>query len=211
MKLILTEKQLHQLKAFLVLKEQKLKKEKDTAIKGIESIGSKKEDKKEEKEEVKKPIVERNKIKIASVKDLEKVLQVVAHSNKGLKVPTRVKSKFEKEVKFSSDIVSDLKTKLEKLIKTTSAVDHNTIPEGKKDVFKTTNNRTDSTGKLKSATFKSQLRKALAVKSIQLPLDEVEIERQTIKDFLMKVSQDYSSNFVFQRAEGGKVTLTYGK
>ena len=209
MKLILTEKQLHQLKAFLFLKEQKSKK--DSAIKGIESIGSKKEDKKEEKQETKKPIVERNKIKITSVKDLEKVLQVVANSNKGLKVPTRVKSKFEKEVKFSSDIVSDLKTKLEKLIKTTSAVDHNTIPEGKKDVFKTTNNRTDSTGKLKSASFKSQLRKALAVKSIQLPLDEVEIERQTIKDFLMKVSQDYSSNFVFQRAEGGKVNLTYGK
>jgi predicted nuclease with TOPRIM domain len=134
MKLILTEKQLHQLKAFLFLKEQKSKK--DTAIKGIESIGSKKEDKKEEKEEVKKPIIERNKIKITSVKDLEKVLQVVANSNKGLKVPTRVKSKFEKEVKFSSDIISDLKNKLEKLIKTTSAVDHNTIPEGKKDVFK---------------------------------------------------------------------------
>lgn len=209
MKLILTEKQLHQLKAFLFLKEQKSKK--DTAIKGIESIGSKKEDKKEEKQEVKKPIIERNKIKITSVKDLEKVLQVVANANKGLKVPTRVKSKFEKEVKFSSDIVSDLKNKLEKLIKTTSAVDHNTIPEGKKDVFKTTNNRTDSTGKLKSATFKSQLRKALAVKSIQLPLDEVEIEREIIKDFLMKVSQDYSSNFVFQRAEGGKVNLTYGK
>jgi hypothetical protein len=205
MKLILTEKQLHQLKAFLVLKEQKSRK--DTAIKGIESIGSKKEEK---KEETKKPIVEKNKIKIASVKDLEKVLQVVAHSNKGLKVPTRVKSKFEKEVKFSSDIVSDLKNKLEKLIKTTSAVDHSST-EGKKDVFKTTNNKTDSTGKLKSATFKSQLRKALAVKSIQLPLDEVEIERQIIKDFLMKVSQDYSSNFVFQRAEGGKVTLTYGK
>jgi hypothetical protein len=209
MKLILTEKQLHQLKAFLVLKEQKFKK--GVSTKEVEPIASKKEDKKEEKEEVKKPIVERNKIKITSVKDLEKVLQVVANSNKGLKVPTRVKSKFEKEVKFSSDIISDLKNKLEKLIKTTSAVDHNTIPEGKKDVFKTTNNRTDSTGKLKSASFKSQLRKALAVKSIQLPLDEVEIERQTIKDFLMKVSQDYSSNFVFQRAEGGKVNLTYGK
>jgi hypothetical protein len=209
MKLILTEKQLHQLKAFLILKEQKSKK--DSAIKGIESIGSKKEDKKEEKQETKKPIIERNKIKITSVKDLEKVLQVVANSNKGLKVPTRVKSKFEKEVKFSSDIISDLKNKLEKLIKTTSAVDHNIIPEGKKDVFKTTNNRTDNTGKLKSASFKSQLRKALAVKSIQLPLDEVEIERQVIKDFLMKVSQDYSSNFVFQRAEGGKVNLTYGK
>ena len=209
MKLILTEKQLHQLKAFLFLKEQKSKK--DSAIKGIESIGSKKDDKKEEKKEVKKPIIERNKIKITSVKDLEKVLQVVANSNKGLKVPTRVKSKFEKEVKFSSDIISDLKNKLEKLIKTTSAVDHNIIPEGKKDVFKTTNNKTDSTGKLKSASFKSQLRKALAVKSVQLPLDEVEIERQVIKDFLMKVSQDYSSNFVFQRAEGGKVNLTYGK
>jgi hypothetical protein len=112
MKLILTEKQLHQLKAFLFLKEQKSKK--DSAIKGIESIGSKKEDKKEEKQEVKKPIIERNKIKITSVKDLEKVLQVVANANKGLKVPTRVKSKFEKEVKFSSDIVSDLKNKLEK-------------------------------------------------------------------------------------------------
>jgi hypothetical protein len=210
MKLILTEKQLHQLKAFLFLKEQKSKKEKDTAIKGIESIGSKKEDKKEEKQEIKKPIVEKNKIKITSVKDLEKVLQVVAHSNKGLKVPTRVKSKFEKEIKFSSDIVSDLKNKLEKLIKTTSAVDHSST-EGKKDVFKVTNNRTDSTGKLKSATFKAQLRKALGVRSVQLPLDEVEIERQIIKDFLMKVSQDYSSNFVFQRAEGGKVTLTYGK
>lgn len=207
MKLILTEKQLHQLKAFLVLKEQKSKKEKDTAIKGIESIGSKKEDKKEES---KKPIVEKNKIKITSVKDLEKVLQVVAHSNKGLKVPTRVKSKFEKEIKFSSDIISDLKNKLEKLIKTTSAVDHSST-EGKKDVFKITNNRTDSTGKLKSASFKAQLRKALGVRSVQLPLDEVEIERQTIKDFLMKVSQEYSSNFVFQRAEGGKVNLTYGK
>ena len=49
------------------------------------------------------------------------------------------------------------------------------------------------------------------VNPVPLPLDEVEIERQTIKDFLMKVSQEYSSNFVFQRAEGGKVTLTYGK
>ena len=137
-------------------------------------------------------------------------MQVVANSNKGLKVPTRIKSKFEKDIKFSSDIISDMKNKLEKLIKTTSAVDHD-VNEGKKSVFMSTKNKTDNTGKLKPSSFKAELKKVLKVKSLELPLSEVEIDRQIIKDFLHKVTQDYSSNFVIQRAEGGKNNLVYGK
>jgi hypothetical protein len=208
MKFLLTERQLKLLKFFLVKKEQlkESKIGKGVELKDAEVLGSKK---KEEAPKKREPIIDKSIIKIDSVSQLEKVLQAIAHYNKGLKVPTKLKSKFEKEVKFTTDIVSDMKTKLERLIKTTSAVNHDL--NEKKDVFKTTNNKTDSTGKLKSTTLKAELRKALKLKSIQLPLSEVQIERQVIKDFLEKVTQDYSSNFVIQRAEGGKNNLVYGK
>jgi len=212
MKFLLTERQLKLLKFFLVKKEQLIESKigKGVELKDAEVLGSKKkEDNKEEAPKKREPIIDKSIIKIDSVSQLEKVLQAIAHYNKGLKVPTKLKSKFEKEVKFTTDIVSDMKTKLERLIKTTSAVNHDL--NEKKDVFKTTNNKTDSTGKLKSTTLKAELRKALKLKSIQLPLSEVQIERQVIKDFLEKVTQDYSSNFVIQRAEGGKNNLVYGK
>jgi len=205
MKLVLTEKQLKWLKAFLLLKESKVRK--GVELKSVEPIAPKKEEKKEI--EI-KPKVDNSKLKIESIPTLEKVLQVVGEHNKGLKVPTRIKSKFEKEIKFSSDVVSDLKTKLERLIKTTSAVDHN-VKDTNKGVFMTTKNKTDKTGKLKPSSFKADLKKALKVKSLELPLTEVEIDRQTVKDFLHKVTQDYSSNFAIQRAEGGKNNLVYGK
>jgi hypothetical protein len=205
MKLVLTEKQLKWLKTFLLLKESKVRK--GVELKSVEPIVPKKEEKKEI--EI-KPKIDNNKLKIESVPTLEKVLQVIAQHNQGLKVPTRIKSKFEKEIKFSSDVVSDLKTKLERLIKTTSGVDHNT-KDTNTGVFMTTKNKTDSTGKLKPSSFKSDLKKALKIKSLELPLNEVEIERQTIKDFLHKVTQDYSSNFAIQRAEGSKNNLVYGK
>lgn len=204
MKILLSEKQLKFLKAFLILKESKLAK--GIELKDIEPLN-----KKEEKKEIEiKPKIDNSKLKIESVSQLEKILQVIANYNQGLKVPTRIKSKFEKEIKFSSDVVSDLKTKLEKLIKTTSAVDHN-VKDTNKGVFMTTKNKTDKTGKLKPSSFKSDLKKALKVKSLVLPLNEVEIERQTVKDFLHKVTQDYSSNFTIQRAEGSKNNLVYGK
>jgi hypothetical protein len=214
MKFLLTEKQLERLKFFLKNKKEATKllesKLKDKVeLKTPQPLGAKKDDKKDETPKKREPMIDKSKIKIDSVSQLEKVLQAIAHHNKGLKVPTRIKSKFEKEIKFSSDIVNDMKTKLEKLIRTTSAVNHDL--NEKKDVFKATNNKTDSTGKLKSSTLKAELRKALKVKSIQLPLSEVEIDRQVIKDFLQRVTQDYSSNFVIQRAEGGKNNLVYGK
>jgi hypothetical protein len=214
MKFLLSESQLEKLKFFLKNKKEVTKllesKLKDKVeLKTPKSSVTKKDDKKDEVSKEREPIVDKSKIKIQSVSQLEKVLQAIAHHNKGFKVPTKIKSKFEKEIKFSSDIINDMKTKLEKLIKTSTAVNHD-LSE-KKDVFKVTNNRTDSTGKLKSSTLKAELRKALKVKSIQLPLSEVEIERQIIKDFLERVTQDYSSNFVIQRAEGGKNNLVYGK
>jgi len=210
MKVLLTERQLKLLKLFLIKKEQlnESKIRKGVELKDAQALGSKKEVKKEP--ETKKPVADKTKLKIDSVATLEKILQVVANHNKGLKVPTKLKSKFEKEVKFSSDIVRDLKTKLEKLIKTTSAVDHD-VNEGKKSVFISTKNKTDNTGKLKPSSFKADLKKALKVKSLELPLTDVEIDRTVIDSFLKKVSQEYSSNFVFQRAEGGKINLTYGK
>jgi hypothetical protein len=214
MKFLLTEKQLQILKLLLNNKRDAIKllesKIKDNNEKKEQKLFSKKEEKKEPKEiEIKKKIDD-SKLKIDSVSQLEKVLQVIAHANKGLKVPTRIKSKFEKEVKFSSDIISDMKTKLEKLIKTTSGVDHN-VNENKKSVFMSTQNKTDNTGKLKPSSFKAELKKVLKIKSLDLPLSEVEIDRQVIKDFLHKVTQDYSSNFVIQRAEGSKNNLVYGK
>lgn len=214
MKFLLTESQLEKLKFFLKNKKEATKllesKLKDKVeLKTPQPLGTKKDDKKEEKKEV-KPKIDKSVLKINSVSQLEKVLQVIGEHNKGLKVPTRIKSKFEKEIKFSSDIVSDLKTKLEKLIKTTSGVDHNTN-EGKKSVFIATKNKTDNTGKLKASSFKAELKKVLKVKSLELPLTEVEIDRQIVKDFLHKVTQDYSSNFAIQRAEGGKNNLVYGK
>jgi hypothetical protein len=214
MKFLLTEKQLQILKLLLNNKKNAIKllesKIKDNNEKKEQKLFSKKEEKKEPKEiEIKKKIDD-SKLKIDSVSQLEKVLQVIAHANKGLKVPTRIKSKFEKEVKFSSDIISDMKTKLEKLIKTTSGVDHN-VNENKKSVFMSTKNKTDNTGKLKPSSFKAELKKVLKIKSLDLPLSEVEIDRQVIKDFLHKVTQDYSSNFVIQRAEGSKNNLVYGK
>jgi len=215
MKFILTESQLEKLKFFLKNKKEAVKllesKLKDKVeLKTPEPLGTKKDDKKEEKPIKREPKIDNSKLKIDSVSQLEKVLQVVGDHNKGLKVPTRIKSKFEKEIKFSSDIVSDLKTKLEKLIKTTSGVDHN-VNEAKKSVFIATKNKTDNTGKLKSSSFKAELKKVLKVKSLDLPLSEVEIDRQVVKDFLHKVTQDYSSNFAIQRAEGGKNNLVYGK
>jgi hypothetical protein len=213
MKFILTENQLEKLKFFLKNKKEAMKLLESKLKSKVEPKESKlvvkKEEKKEEAPKKREPIIDKSIIKIDSVSQLEKVLQAIAHYNKGLKVPTKLKSKFEKEVKFTTDIVSDMKTKLERLIKTTSAVNHDL--NEKKDVFKTTNNKTDSTGKLKSTTLKAELRKALKLKSIQLPLSEVQIERQVIKDFLEKVTQDYSSNFAIQRAEGGKNNLVYGK
>jgi len=214
MKFLLTEKQLERLKYFLKNKKEAMQllesKLKDKVeLKTLKPLGAKKDEKKEEAPKKREPIIDKSKIVIQSVSQLEKVLQAIAHHNKSFKVPTKIKSKFENEIKFGTDIISDMKTKLEKLIKTTTAVNHN-LSE-KKDVFKATNNRTDSTGKLKSSTLKTELRKALKLKSIQLPLSEVEIERQIIKDFLEKVTQDYSSNFVIQRAEGGKNNLVYGK
>jgi len=214
MKFLLSESQLEKLKFFLKNKKEATKllesKLKDKVeLKTPKSSVTKKDDKKDEVSKEREPIIDKSKIKIQSVSQLEKVLQAIAHHNKGFKVPTKIKSKFEKEIKFGTDIISDMKTKLEKLIKTTTAVNHDL--NEKKDVFKATNNRTDSTGKLKSSTLKAELRKALKVKSIQLPLSEVEIDRQIIKDFLEKVTQDYSSNFVIQRAEGGKNNLVYGK
>jgi hypothetical protein len=214
MKFLLNEKQLERLKFFLKNKKEVTKllesKLKDKVeLKTPEPLGAKKQEKKEEPKQREK-IIDKNVLKIESVSQLEKVLQVVAEHNKGLKVPTRIKSKFEKEIKFSSDIIKDLKTKLEKLIKTSSGVDHD-VNEGKKSVFIATKNKTDNTGKLKPSTFKAELKKVLKVKSLELPLAEVEIERQVVKDFLEKVTQDYSSNFVIQRAEGGKNNLVYGK
>jgi hypothetical protein len=211
MKFLLTEKQLEKLKFFLKNKNQFSKLLESKLKGGVELKSVEPLAKKEEKKEIEiKPKIDNKKLKIDSVSQLEKVLQVVGEHNKGLKVPTKIKSKFEKEIKFSSEIVSDLKTKLEKLIKTTSAVDHN-VNEGKKSVFIATKNKTDNTGKLKASSFKAELKKVLKVKSLQLPLTEVEIDRQVIKDFLHKVTQDYSSNFAIQRAEGGKNNLVYGK
>jgi len=214
MKFLLTEKQLERLKFFLKNKKEAVKllesKLKDKAEpKDVKPINKKTEIKKEEPKKVELKI-DKSVLKITSVSQLEKVLQVVGEHNKGLKVPTKLKSKFEKEVKFTTDIVSDLKSKLEKLIKTTSGVDHN-IDEAKKSVFIATKNKTDNTGKLKPSSFKAELKKVLKVKSLELPLTEVEIERQIVKEFLHKVTQDYSSNFAIQRAEGGKNNLVYGK
>ncbi len=213
-KFILTEQQLAKLKFFLKNKKEAVKLLESklkggVELKSVEPLG-KKEEKKEEKPIKREPIIDKSVLKIDSVSQLEKVLQVVGQHNKGLKVPTKLKSKFEKEVKFTTDIVSDLKTKLEKLIKTTSAVDHN-VNEGGKSVFMSTKNKTDNTGKLKPSSFKAELKKVLKVKSLELPLSEVEIDRQIVKDFLHKVTQDYSSNFAIQRAEGGKNNLVYGK
>lgn len=212
MKFLLSEQQLEKLKFFLknkkeVMKLLESKVRKGAELKEVEPIAPKKEEKKEIEIT---PKVDNTKLKINSVSDLEKVLQVIANHNQGLRVPTRIKSKFEKEIKFSSDIVSDLKTKLEKLIKTTSGVEHN-VKNTNKGVFMTTKNKTDKTGKLKPSSFKSDLKRALKVKSLELPLSEVEIDRQIVKDFLHKVTQDYSSNFAIQRAEGGKNNLVYGK
>lgn len=210
MKLVLTERQLKQLKLFLVkksqLNEEKIRK--GVELKSVEAIGSKKQEQKPETTK-REPILDRSKIKINSIKELEKVLQVLAHQNKGLKIPTKIKSKFEKEVKFGSDIIRDLKTKIVKLIKTTTGVKE-TMDE-KKDVFMSTKNKTDKTGKLKSSNLKSEMRNALKVKSIEFPLTDVEIENKIVNDFLMDVSQNYTSNFALQRAEGGRVDLTYGK
>jgi hypothetical protein len=214
MKFVLTEAQLEKLKFFLKNKKEVVKLLESKIKNKIQPKETKSVVKKEEKKEVapvkREPKIDKSVLKIDSVSQLESVLQVVGEHNKGLKVPTRIKSKFEKEIKFSSDIISDLKSKLEKLIKTTSGVDHN-VNEGKKSVFITTKNKTDNTGKLKSSSFKSELKKVLKVKSLELPLTEVEIDRQVIKDFLHKVTQDYSSNFAIQRAEGGKNNLVYGK
>jgi hypothetical protein len=213
MKFLLTERQLKLLKLFLVKKKQLTEsKSKNVELKNSQLPPKKQETKQPQTKEpqTKEPIADKSKLKIDSVAQLEKVLQVVANHNKGLKVPTRIKSKFEKEIKFSSDIVKDLKTKLERLIKTTSSVDHD-VNEGKKSVFISTKNKTDNTGKLKPSSFKADLKKALKVKSLNLPLTEVEIDRQIVKDFLHKVTQDYSSNFAIQRAEGGKNNLVYGK
>lgn len=211
MKFLLTEKQLERLKFFLKNKKEATKLLESKLKGGAELKSVEPLVKKEEKKEVEvKAKIDKSVLKINSVSQLEKVLQVVGQHNKGLKVPTKVKSKFEKEIKFSSDIVSDLKTKLEKLIKTTSAVDHN-VNEGGKSVFMSTKNKTDNTGKLKPSSFKAELKKVLKVKSLELPLSEVEIDRQIVKDFLHKVTQDYSSNFAIQRAEGGKNNLVYGK
>lgn len=211
MKFLLTEKQLERLKFFLKNKKEATKLLESKLKGGAELKSVEPLVKKEEKKEVEvKPKIDKSTLKINSVSQLEKVLQVVGDHNKGLKVPTKIKSKFEKEIKFSSDIVSDLKTKLEKLIKTTSGVDHN-VSETKKPVFMATKNKTDNTGKLKPSSFKAELKKVLKVKSLELPLTEVEIDRQIIKDFLHKVTQDYSSNFAIQRAEGGKNNLVYGK
>jgi hypothetical protein len=211
MKFLLTESQLAKLKFFLKNKKEAVKLLESKLAKGVELKEVEPLNKKQEKKEIEiKPKVDNSKLKIESVLTLEKVLQVIANHNQGMKVPTKIKSKFEKEIKFSSDIVSDLKTKLEKLIKTTSGVDHN-VKDTNKGVFMTTKNKTDKTGKLKPASFKSDLKKALKIKSLELPLTEVEIDRQTVKDFLHKVTQDYSSNFAIQRAEGGKNNLVYGK
>jgi hypothetical protein len=212
MKFLLNEHQLEKLKFFLKNKKEAVKLL-ESKLKGNvkeETPTSKKDEKKEAEPIKREPKIDKTVLKIDSVSQLEKVLQVVANSNKGLKVPTRIKSKFEKDIKFSSDIISDMKNKLEKLIKTTSAVDHD-VNEGKKSVFMSTKNKTDNTGKLKPSSFKAELKKVLKVKSLELPLSEVEIDRQIIKDFLHKVTQDYSSNFVIQRAEGGKNNLVYGK
>ena len=210
MKLVLTERQLKQLKLFLVkknqLNEEKIRK--GVELKSVEALGSKKQEEKPDTTK-REPILDRSKIKINSIKELEKVLQVLAHQNKGLKIPTKIKSKFEKEVKFGSDIIRDLKTKIVKLIKTTTGVKE-TMDE-KKDVFMSTKNKTDKTGKLKSSNLKSEMRKALKVKSIEFPLTDVEIENKIVNDFLMDVSQNYTSNFALQRAEGGRIDLTYGK
>jgi hypothetical protein len=211
MKFLLNEKQLEKLKFFLKNKKEFTKLLETKLRGGVELKSVEPLVKKEEKKEVEvKPKIDKSVLKINSVSQLEKVLQVVGDHNKGLKVPTKLKSKFEKEVKFTSDIVSDLKSKLEKLIKTTSAVDHN-VNEGGKSVFMSTKNKTDNTGKLKASSFKAELKKVLKVKSLELPLTEVEIDRQIIKDFLHKVTQDYSSNFAIQRAEGSKNNLVYGK
>lgn len=213
MKFILTENQLEKLKFFLKNKKEAVKllesKLKDK-VEPKESKPAVKKDENKEEPTKREPKIDKSVLKIDSVSQLEKVLQVVAEHNKGLKVPTKLKSKFEKEIKFTTDIVSDLKTKLEKLIKTTSAVDHD-VNEGKKSVFIATKNKTDNTGKLKPSSFKAELKKVLKVKSLELPLSEVEIDRQIVKDFLHKVTQDYSSNFAIQRAEGGKNNLVYGK
>jgi hypothetical protein len=210
MKLVLTERQLKQLKLFLVkknqLNEEKIRK--GVELKSVEALGSKKQEEKPDTTK-REPILDRSKIKINSIKELEKILQVLAHQNKGLKIPTKIKSKFEKEVKFGSDIIRDLKTKIVKLIKTTTGVKE-TMDE-KKDVFMSTKNKTDKTGKLKSSNLKSEMRKALKVKSIEFPLTDVEIENKIVNDFLMDVSQNYTSNFALQRAEGGRIDLTYGK
>lgn len=214
MKFLLYENQLEKLKFFLknrkevkTLLESKLKDKAEP--KDVKSTNKKEEPKKEEPKNI-EPKIDKSELKITSVSQLEKVLQVVGDHNKGLKVPTKLKSKFEKEIKFTTDIVSDLKSKLEKLIKTTSSVDHN-VNEGGKSVFMSTKNKTDNTGKLKPSSFKSDLKRVLKLKSLELPLTEVEIDRQIIKDFLHKVTQDYSSNFAIQRAEGGKNNLVYGK
>lgn len=212
MKILLSEKQLKFLKAFLFLKEDKKQKLKDSEIKkgvelkSVEALGS---TKKEEKTEKKEPMLDKSKLKITSIKELEKVLEVIAHHNKGLKIPTKVKSKFSKEIKFASEISRDLRTKLERLIKTTSGVDHN-VNQGSKNVFISTKNKTDKTGKLKPSSFKAELKKVLKVKSLELPLTDVEIPTNIANDFLTDVAQNYSSNFVL-KAEGGKIFLTYGK
>jgi|LakMenE01Jun11ns_1017448.scaffolds.fasta_scaffold9657789_2 hypothetical protein len=214
MKFLLSENQLEKLKYFLNNKKEVTRllesKLKDKALpKDVKPTNKKEEPKNIEPKNI-EPKIDKSVLKITSISQLEKVLQVVGDHNKGLKVPTKLKSKFEKEIKFTSDIVSDLKSKLEKLIKTTSAVDHN-VNEGGKSVFMSTKNKTDNTGKLKPSSFKAELKKVLKVKSLELPLTEVEIDRQIIKDFLHKVTQDYSSNFAIQRAEGGKNNLVYGK
>lgn len=211
MKFILSENQLNILKLFLSNKKYVSKLLESKIKQKTETKPLNKEVKNVEQKPIKRdPKIDNSKLKIDSVSQLEKILQVVAEHNKGLKVPTRIKSKFEKEIKFSSDIINDIKTKLEKLIKTTSAADHSKLDE-KKSVFISTKNKTDNTGKLKPASFKADLKRVLKIKSLDLPLNEVTIERQVIKDFLEKVTQEYSSNFVIQRAEGGKNNLVYGK
>ena len=100
MKFLLTEKQLERLKFFLKNKKEATKllesKLKDKVeLKTPEPLGVKKEEKKKEEPKKIEPKIDKSVLKITSVSQLEKVLQVVGEHNKGLKVPTKLKSKFE--------------------------------------------------------------------------------------------------------------------
>jgi hypothetical protein len=146
-----------------------------------------------------------DKIKIENKKQLEDTLIAVGQHNKGLKIPTNITQAYVNEVKFPSSIVRTIKNRIVKIIKDTC----NSSDGEKQSVFYEPKKSINKSNKYRPKNLKTKLKKIYKI-NLGLPIKDIDLSNDIVHEFLVDISQNYSSDIILKRSSGGSLDISYG-